>query len=134
MKKILLAVSALFIIGAVFAQSERVDYRKNAVAVPYVKKAQLTGFENGAEPQTQPSMVRLTGRNFIGTTFYDCQSNGSMSQRVVAHNDGTVSAIWTTCGSTAASRGTGYNYNNGSNWINSPASTDAVLAIFISSL
>lgn len=126
MKKILLAVSALFIIGAVFAQSERVDYRKNAVAVPYVKKAQLTGFENGAEPQTQPSMVRLTGRNFIGTTFYDCQSNGSMSQRVVAHNDGTVSAIWTTCGSTSSSRGTGYNYNNGSNWINSSASTDRI--------
>ena len=124
MKKILLAVTALFIVGAVFAQSERVDVRKNAVAVPYVKKAQLTGFEQGAEPQIQPS--RLVGRNFIGTTFYDCQSNGSMSQRTIAHNDGTVSSIWTTCGSSSSSRGTGYNYYNGSNWINSSSSTDRI--------
>ena len=51
MKKILLAVCALFVFGAVFAQNGRVDVRKNAVAVPYVKKAQLTGFEEGAEPE-----------------------------------------------------------------------------------
>ena len=96
MKKILLAVCALFVFGAVFAQNGRVDVRKNAVAVPYVKKAQLTGFEEGAEPQVQPSMMRSLSRNFIGTTFYDCQTNGSMSQRIIAHNDGSISAIWTT--------------------------------------
>ena len=126
MKKILLAVTALFIVGAVFAQNERVDLRKNAVAVPYVKKTQLTGFEQGAEPQVQPSMMRAVGRNFIGTTFYDCQTNGSMAQRIVAHDDGTVSAIWTTNGSTASTRGTGYNYNSGSSWINSSGSTDRI--------
>lgn len=126
MKKILLAVTALFVFGAVFAQNERAEMRRSAVAVPYVKKAQLTGFEQGAEPQAQTPMVRSLGRNFIGTTFYDCQSNGSMSQRIIAHNDGTISAIWTTSGSTAATRGTGYNYNNGTYWINPSSSTDRI--------
>ena len=124
MKKILLAVCALFMISAVFAQNERVDIRKNAVAVPYVKKTQLTGFEQGAEPQVQPS--RFVGRNYIGSTFYDCQTNGSMSQRMIAHNDGTISAIWTTCGSSASTRGTGYNYNNGSYWTNGSSSTTRI--------
>ncbi len=126
MKKILLAVCALFVFGAVFAQNGRVDVRKNAVAVPYVKKAQLTGFEEGAEPQVQPSMVRSLSRNFIGTTFYDCQTNGSMSQRIVAHNDGSISAIWTTNGATASTRGTGYNYFNGEDWVNPASSTDRI--------
>lgn len=126
MKKILLAVCALFIFSAAFAQSERVDIRKNAVAVPYKGKTQLTGFEQGAEPQVQPSMMRFVGRNFLGSTFYDCQTNGSMSQRMIAHNDGSISAVWTTCGSTAASRGTGYNYFNGNYWANSTSSTDRI--------
>lgn len=124
MKKILLAVCALFMFSAVFAQSERVDMRKHAVAVPYKGKTQLTGFEQGAEPQVQPS--RYVGRNFIGSTFYDVQSNGSMAQRMVAHNDGTLSAIWTTCGSTAATRGTGYNYYNGSYWENPSSNTSRI--------
>lgn len=126
MKKILLAVCALFVFGAVFAQNGRVDVRKNAVAVPYVKKAQLTGFEEGAEPQVQPSMMRSLSRNFIGTTFYDCQTNGSMSQRIIAHNDGSISAIWTTNGATASTRGTGYNYFNGEDWVNPASSTDRI--------
>lgn len=126
MKKILLAVCALFVFGAVFAQNGRVDVRKNAVAVPYVKKAQLTGFEEGAEPQVQPSMMRSLSRNFIGTTFYDCQSNGSMSQRIIAHNDGSISAIWTTNGATASTRGTGYNYFTGEDWVNPASSTDRI--------
>ena len=65
----------------------------------------------------------LPYHNFIGTTYYDLQSNGSVSSKVVAHSDGTVSAVWTTNGSTASSRGTGYNYFNGTSWINSPSST-----------
>ncbi len=48
-----------------------------------------------------------------------------MATRTIAHNDGTISAIWTT-GSTAASRGTGYNYYDGTSWVNSPTSTDRI--------
>ena len=64
--------------------------------------------------------------DFIGTTYYDLQSNGSVSNKIVAHSDGTVSVVWTTNGSEASSRGTGYNYFNGTSWINSPSSTDRI--------
>ena len=64
--------------------------------------------------------------NFIGTTYYDLQSNGSVSNKIVAHSDGTVSAVWITNGSTTSSRGTGYNYFDGTSWINSPSNTDRI--------
>ena len=125
MKKILLAVSALFLVSAVFAQSERVDVRQQALSTT-AQKVSLTGFEEGAVPQTLSPIMRVYDRSFIGMTYYDLQTNGSMSNRVVAHNDGTVSAIWTTNGSTASSRGTGYNYYNGSSWINPSTNTTRI--------
>ena len=123
MKKILLAVSALFLVSAVFAQSGRVAFSRQNALSTVSQKVQLTGFEEGAVPQTLAPITRANSRAFIGMTYYDLQTNGSMASRVVAHNDGTVSAIWTTNGSTAASRGTGYNYYNGSSWVNSSTST-----------
>jgi hypothetical protein len=49
----------------------------------------------------------------IGTTYYDLQSNASMSRRIINFGNGTVSAIWTISNETAqdtyADRGTGYN-------------------------
>lgn len=125
MKKILLAVTALLLVNAMYAQIERADVRKTAPSA-VMHKTTLTGFENGAIPENQAPMTRFMSRNFIGTTYYDCQSNGSMPNKIVAHNDGTVSAVWTTNGSTASSRGTGYNYYNGSSWINSSSSTDRI--------
>ena len=125
MKNILLAVTALFMVGAMYAQIERADVLRNAPSA-VMHKTTLTGFENGAVPENLAPMTRFMSRNYIGMTYYDCQSNGSMPCKIVAHNDGTVSAIWTTNGSTAASRGTGYNYFNGSNWINSATSTDRI--------
>ena len=122
MKKILLAVTALFLVSATFAQS-RIDTRQSAIS-SVAKKVQLSGFEEGAVPQNLAPITRANSRNFIGMTYYDCQTNGSMAPRVVAHNDGTISAIWTTTGATAASRGTGYNYYNSSSWINPSTTTD----------
>ena len=124
MKKILLAVTALFLVSATFAQS-RIDTRQSAIS-SVAKKVQLSGFEEGAVPQNLAPITRANSRNFIGMTYYDCQTNGSMAPRVVAHNDGTISAIWTTTGATAASRGTGYNYYNSSSWINPSTTTDRI--------
>lgn len=123
MKKLLLAVSALFLVSAVFAQSERVAQMRQNAPSKVMQKTELTGFEEGAVPQTLAPITRAHVRDFIGMTYYDLQTNGSMSNRIVAHNDQTVSAIWTTNGSTTSSRGTGYNYYNSSNWINSSTST-----------
>ena len=55
----------------------------------------------------------------IGWTTYDLQTNGSVQNRIVVHNDGTISAAWTMSSelnSTFSDRGTGYNHFDGSNW------------------
>jgi len=55
----------------------------------------------------------------IGWTTYDLQSNGSIQNRIVVHDDGTISAAWTMSAelnSSWSDRGTGYNHFDGSNW------------------
>ncbi|PJB56645.1 MAG: hypothetical protein CO098_13535, partial [Bacteroidetes bacterium CG_4_9_14_3_um_filter_41_19] len=54
----------------------------------------------------------------IGETWYDLQSNSSMSQRFWVFDDGTMGATWTRgMNATAyADRGTGYNYYDGTSW------------------
>ena len=55
----------------------------------------------------------------IGWTTYDLQTNNSVQNRIVVHNNGTMSAAWTMSAelnSTWTDRGTGYNYFDGSNW------------------
>ena len=122
MKKFLLAVTALFLVSAVFAQDVASKRNMNTVAK---EKTIMTGREEAA-PQTPAPMVRSVSRNFLGTTFYDLQTNGSMAPKLYAHNDGTVSAVWTTMGAASSSRGTGYNYYNGTSWVNSSSSTDRI--------
>ena len=122
MKKILLAVTALFLVGAVFAQDVAKTRNMNTVAM---KKTFVTGREEAVPQQVMP-ILRSHSHNFIGKTYYDLQTNGSMANKVVAHSDGTISAVWTTNGSTASTRGTGYNYFNGTSWINDPSSTDRI--------
>ena len=122
MKKILLAVSALFLINAMFAQDVVKTRNLNTVAM---KKTVYTGREEAA-PQEVTPMLRTTSRNIIGTTFYDLQTNGSQAPKMYAHADGTISAAWTTMAGGATSRGTGYNYFNGTSWINPGTSTDRI--------
>jgi len=69
--------------------------------------------------QSRASMVEVG----IGTTHYDLQANyGSPGQRIYLWSDNTISAIWTfaatsaTPPASAADRGTGYNYFDGSSW------------------
>ena len=55
----------------------------------------------------------------IGWTTYDLQSNGSVQNRIVVHDDGTISAGWTMStefNTTYSDRGTGYNYFDGTSW------------------
>jgi hypothetical protein len=125
MKKILLAISALFLVNAMFAQTQRVDARTQKVSAPF-HKTEITGREQFAEPENVNPMTRNMSRNFIGTTYYDLQTNGSMTSRIVRHDDGTISAIWTTCGNGAATRGTGYNYYDGNSWKNASMNTDRI--------
>jgi len=53
----------------------------------------------------------------IGTTWYDLQSNSSMSNRLQVYDDGTMAAVWTFASDGSFNdRGTGYNYYDGSSW------------------
>lgn len=123
MKKILLAVCALFMVNAMFAQSYvRTTDAKNVS----VKKSTVTGRETAVPENITPMTRSIVGANFMGTTYYDLQTNGTMPQKIVAHEDGTISAVWTTNANTAASRGTGYNYFDGSTWVNPSYSTDRI--------
>jgi hypothetical protein len=57
----------------------------------------------------------------IGYTTYDLQTNGSVQNRLAVHDDGTMSATWTMSkefNTTYSDRGTGYNYFDGTSWIN----------------
>ena len=125
MKKLLLAVSALLLVSAVFAQADRYD-AKNRSVTAVAKKVQTTGFEKNAIPQVVSPMTRVLSHDFIGTTFYDCQTNAGSPNKVLAHPDGTISAVWTTCGEQSSTRGTGYNYFNGNSWVNSSSSTTRI--------
>ncbi len=123
MKKILLAVCALFMVNAMFAQSYvRTTDAKNVS----VKKSTVTGRETAVPENITPMTRSSVSANFMGTTYYDLQTNGAMPQKIVAHEDGTISAVWTTNANTAASRGTGYNYFDGSTWVNPSYSTDRI--------
>ena len=65
----------------------------------------------------------------IGHTYYDLPSNGATANRIVRNSDGTLSVSWNeTCDpNTSAAgfpnRGAGYNYFNGTSWINGPTGT-----------
>lgn len=55
----------------------------------------------------------------IGYTTYDLQTNSSVQNRLVVHEDGTMSAAWTISeemNSSWTDRGTGYNYFDGTSW------------------
>jgi hypothetical protein len=56
----------------------------------------------------------------LGNTFYDLQTNASPGRRIVLHDDGTISAVWTAspdAGTGYPNRGSGYNYFDGTNWL-----------------
>ena len=55
----------------------------------------------------------------IGWTTYDLQTNNSVQNRIVMHDDGTISAAWTMSSelnATYSDRGTGYNFFDGNSW------------------
>jgi hypothetical protein len=62
----------------------------------------------------------------IGSTYYDLQSNYSMSRRILLHSDGSVSAAWTTSPDDVSGfpqRGTGFNFRSTAGTWNASDST-----------
>ena len=111
MKKLIFTLSLMCLIVCLSAQQATTFVPANYAA----QKTILTGNEIGTAPAINtPMMLKAAKAKYIGTTFYDCQSNSTIPQRIVAHSDGTVSACWTGAAAAAETRGTGYNYYDGS--------------------
>ncbi len=84
-------------------------------------------------PFASPSIPRTNARAaslppsdefLVGNTFYDLQTNNSISNRLCVNDDGTISAAWTyspnaisTTTPPFPSRGSGYNFWDGTNWL-----------------
>ncbi len=61
----------------------------------------------------------MISETVIGTTTYDLQSNASLQDRIIMHDDGTISAVWTMSqqlNTSFSDRGTGYNFFDGNSW------------------
>jgi hypothetical protein len=65
-----------------------------------------------------PAKPKSVGVN-IGVTIYDLQTNASVARRIINHGNGTISVAWvnSTDNSPYTTRGTGYNYFDGTSWL-----------------
>ncbi len=125
MKKQLLFAISIAVSGVAFSQIQNAP--KVAPHLDQAKKFEKVYKGNESDPgiirTPSPKVPYATSKaineTVIGQTTYDLQSNASVMRRIVRHGDGTISATWTYSSSndlSAADRGTGYNYYNGTSW------------------
>jgi hypothetical protein len=97
----------------------KVPYRRTAIdnQVPFV--SQSIPRSNARTSSLPPSDEYV-----VGNTFYDLQTNNSISNRLCVNDDGTISAAWTFSPDAISvttppfpNRGSGYNYWDGANWL-----------------
>lgn len=85
---------------------------------PFSQAPEIPGYKGPNQLHTVTADGFTIEETDIGTTFYDLQTNASLSNRIHCYDDGTIGAVWT-LGLQATSfpdRGTGYNYFNGATW------------------
>jgi hypothetical protein len=126
MKKTTTLLAGILVCAGLFAQvNSSQSYTKNLLKAVN-NKVTMSGEEVlshlmvNPNPTTSPN-AKLASANevIIGTTTYDLQSNAAVQNRIIHHDDGTISAGWTTSQQLNASwsdRGTGYNFFDGTNW------------------
>ncbi len=123
MKKVLLALSLIFPLTALAQQETKITFnqsKKANLAVQEIKA--LSGNEITSNTTTETNRLNKTQEdvyNFVllGKSYYDLQSNASVGRRIIVHDDGSISTVWTTSPNTSTGwpqRGTGYNYFGGS--------------------
>jgi hypothetical protein len=126
MKKTTTLLAGILVCSGLFAQvNSSQSYTKNLLKAVN-NKVTMSGEEVLSHLMVNPnpttsSNAKLASANevVIGTTTYDLQSNAAVQNRIVHHDDGTISAGWTTSQQLNASwsdRGTGYNFFDGTNW------------------
>lgn len=126
MKKIFTIVTSVLICAQVLAQlapSQIISGTKEAFINDNII---MSGDEALNLLMTHPNpttssqkLSAVLGEVQIGLTTYDLQTNAAVMDRIIHHNDGTISAAWTMSQAwqdTYTDRGTGYNFYDGSSW------------------
>ena len=122
MKKLLLLSLAMSMTVCAFSQTRaRIS---SALKNTSVQRVHSPLTDESATVYTQPtnptvSRVLSPTETLLGVTWYDLQTNGSLSSRFYRYADGTMAFVWTRGMTSAGSwpdRGTGYNYFDGTNW------------------
>jgi len=138
MKKSILLALVTFVASASFAQAPE-GVRIYEAQAKFKNQSRLRPDKNKVErpvpfqvpnPTVTASANRSGGgqfgREIIGNTFYDLQTNSSVGNRIVRNSDGTIAAVWTMSPTPSHSaffdRGTGYNFRNSLGWDNLPSS------------
>ncbi len=120
MKKLVLLLLTFCFVGvgmAQFSQYKPKDWYKTYKKVDKKIVADDQEFTYTGEINTTVANIKAADV-VVGETWYDLQSNSSVSNRIHAFDDGTIGATWTR-GMTPtgyADRGTGYNYFDGNSW------------------
>ncbi len=130
MKKLLLLSLAICIGFYANAQRTKSLVPKNLqnISAPCMKK--LTGEEvlpivfqeSNYYTKKKLSIDPLFGE-IIGITYYDLQTNSGLPNRLVTESNGNISAVWTMATDDVAgypTRGSGFNYYNGTSWLPAP--------------
>src|SRR5215212_1361077 len=127
MKKILL-VASLLAPTLIFAQQSGSDANIVQQQTNIVVPAVILPYVN-PHPHAGNGFVRKANLPYkldtIGYTYYDLQTNASIGNRVLVHNDGRVSVAWTYSPDGTSEfplRGTAYNHFNNVSWGNHPLS------------
>ena len=128
MKKTITFLTGIIISAGLFAQvNSSQDYTKKLLKAKY-NFITMSGDEALSHlmvnPNPHTSAILNSSKNtiteeVIGTTTYDLQTNAAVQNRILVHDDGTISAVWTMSqeyNSTFSDRGTGYNYFDGTSW------------------
>lgn len=95
-----------------------------AVPVSSVKAVDQATLPEAKPNSSSSKNKKAKNYNFVtlGETYYDLQTNSSPGRRIVLHDDGSISAVWTASpddGTGFPNRGSGYNFNDGTTWLDS---------------
>ncbi len=74
-------------------------------------------------PYVSSARTNSMNETLLGNTTYDLQSNGAVMDRIIRHNGGELSAVWTMSSQYAAAftdRGSGYVFFDGTSWSSAP--------------
>ena len=122
MKKFYLLFMMVSFTVALFAQTARptmtMQQAKNITVTEPLTPQKMMPLKQTATSNRGISGL-VTPASTIGTTYVEQQTNYNQHNKISVFPDGTASVVWMSCPRNENSlRGTGYNYFDGSQWVN----------------